>query len=204
MGIYSGTVSFTRYFVEGDSPEPFNDLLLNKLREFAFKEIIEESEIEKSMGWVSVNNMFDTDFSDLNFKKGPFISFTLRVDTRTISPQILNAYLLKEELEYKKETQKERIYKKERDMLKDKVVVKLLKKIPVQPHLYDLCWALDKNILYLFSTSPKICDEFRDFFRKSFSLRLIPISPYTTAEKLINSKEGKEALENIEPKWFIK
>ncbi len=204
MGIFSSSLSFNRYFVVGDYPEDFNDFFLNKLREFAFKEIDEESEREKSIGWVSTDNMFDTGFSDLNFKKGPYISFTFRLDTRTIPPQTLNAYVLKEELEYKKETQKERIYKKERDMLKDKIYDKLLKKIPIQPHLYDLCWVLEKRILYFFSSSPKIGDDFREYFRKSFSLELIPVFPYTLAKKFTNVKEEKGILESIEPKWFIR
>jgi DNA recombination-dependent growth factor C len=204
MGIFSSSLSFNRYFVVGDYPEDFNDFFLNKLREFAFKEIDEEGEIEKSIGWVSIESMIDTDFSDLNFKKGPYLSFTFRLDTRVIPPQIFNAYLLKAELEYKNETQKERIYKKEKDILKDKIYDKLLKKIPVQPHLYDMCWALEKRVLYFFSSSTKVNEEFCEYFKKSFSLKLVPVFPYTLANKFINLKEKEGILENLEPKWAIR
>ena len=96
MGLYSGTASYVRYRVDGEQSCNFKDNVLLQLKECSFRELDELSGRDRSIGWVSAENMASTAFDDLHFAKDPYIAVSLRIDTRRIAPLTLKAALLRE------------------------------------------------------------------------------------------------------------
>jgi hypothetical protein len=104
MGVYSGAASYVHYTVNGDLPANLNEAVLAKLNEFSFQEPDQTIPREKSIGWVSAENMASTFFDDLHFSKGQYLVFSLRIDTRKVPPLAFKATLLREELNFKRST----------------------------------------------------------------------------------------------------
>ncbi|MCX5895781.1 MAG: recombination-associated protein RdgC [Proteobacteria bacterium] len=197
MGLYSGSSSYVRYKVNGEPGENLRETVLAGLKEFSFRELDTLSVKDKSMGWVSAENMASVFFDDLHFAKDPYLAFSLRIDTRRVPPLAMKAALLREEMRYKKSTKKERLSKKEKDTLKEQVSDSLMKKVLPIPVLYDVCWNSATGIVLFFSTNKKAAMEFMDFFSVSFQLMLTPLYPYELACSLIDMKKDKIRLEKL-------
>ena len=196
MGLYTGSASYIRYTVDGELSGSLKEIVLTRLNDCSFKELDQPSGRDKSIGWVSVENMASAFFDDLHFAKDPYVAFSLRIDTRRIAPLTLKAALLREEMHYKKQTNKERLSRKEKDLLKEQVKNSLMKKALPVPVLYDICWNTATGILLFFSTNKKANTEFMDFFMSAFELTLTPLFPYELAQMLGAGKKGKIRIEN--------
>ena len=103
MGLFSGSASYIRYRVTGDVPEAVKPFALEKLQWHAFHEIDPGTLTDKSIGWVSAENMSLTKFDDMHFAKDPYLVFSLRIDTRRIPPIALKAAVLREEITAKEQ-----------------------------------------------------------------------------------------------------
>ncbi len=102
MGFIKGTASYVRFGVEGELPENIWDFIADRVVTFAFKDIDETYE-EDSLGWVSVTNMFDTDFDYASYAAGNFVTLSMRLDERKVSAAIVKKFVQKEEERIKKE-----------------------------------------------------------------------------------------------------
>ena len=87
MGFLSGSASFVRFSVEGELPENALDFIADRVIAFSFRDI-DDTFDEYSIGWVSVLNMFDSQFKYASYAAGDYITLTLRVDERKVSPAI--------------------------------------------------------------------------------------------------------------------
>lgn len=181
MGLYSGSVSYMRYKIDDSVPENIKDFVLEKLKTFSFREIDALSLKDQSIGWVSAENMASTFFDDLHFVKEPYLVFSLRMDERRIPPLAMKAALLREEMKYKRATGKERLSKKDKDMLNEEVRQLLLKKALPIPSLYDVCWNILTGIVLFFVTSKIANETLISFFYRSFNIKLTPLTPYNIA-----------------------
>jgi len=101
MGFIKGTASYVRFGVEGELPENIWDFIADRVVTFAFKDIDETYE-EDSLGWVSVTNMFDTDFDYASYAAGNFVTLSMRLDERKVSAAIVKKFVQKEEERIKK------------------------------------------------------------------------------------------------------
>ena len=82
MGLYTGSASYVRYKVEGELHGSLKETGLLRLKECSFRELDELSGRDRTIGWVSVENMASIFFDDLHFAKDPYIAVSLRIDTR--------------------------------------------------------------------------------------------------------------------------
>ena len=101
MGLLSNSASFVRYSVEGELPPDFLNFAAERIKEHAFHDIDDSFE-ERSVGWVSVMNMFDSEFPYASFEVGDYIVLTLRIDERKVSAAALKKFSRKEEERIKK------------------------------------------------------------------------------------------------------
>ncbi|MCX8044520.1 MAG: recombination-associated protein RdgC [Desulfobacterota bacterium] len=182
MGLYSGSASYVRYTLIDTPPEDIKAFVLKRLKDYSFHEIDPGSLSEKSIGWVSAENMASTAFDDLHFVKEPYFVFSLRIDTRRIPALTMKAVLLREEMKLKKATGKELLKKKEKEDLREQVRQSLIKKSLPVPAVYDVCWNFQRNSILFFSCSTAANDEFTQFFLRSFDLKLMRLVPAALAE----------------------
>ena len=189
MGLISGSGSFTRYWVDVTLSEGFMEDLPKKIARYAFKNLEENSFDERSIGWVNIMDILDNRFRAMEYLKEPFIAMSFRVDKRKIPQTALKQYCQEAEEKIKELEQVEFLPKMVRQEIKEDARNRLLKRaIPVS-NVYDMIWNIQKGMVIFGSINNKLCDEFAEFFLKTFELQLQPIFPYAMACRFLE-KEG--------------
>lgn len=201
MSFLKGTASFVRFSVEGELPENTLDFIADRIIAFSFKDI-DDTYDEYSIGWVSVLNMFDSQFEYASYAAGDYITLTLRIDERKVSPAILKKFVQKEEERVRLEKQLPKLSRSMKVEIKDRIRTELMRKAIPIPATYELCWSLSDSTLLFFSTNKKAQALLEDYFKESFGLLIKQQIPYVTAEQLLD-EEGVAKLERITPDIFV-
>ena len=152
MGLVSGAASFVRFAVEGELPENTLDFIADRVASFSFVDI-DDGYDEYSIGWVSVMNMFDSDFRYASYGVGDYVVLSLRIDERKVSPAILKKFIAKEEERVKREKQIPKVSRSMKVEIKERVRTELIRKSVPVPVVYDLCWNLSEGTVCF---SPRI------------------------------------------------
>ncbi|MBW2216130.1 MAG: recombination-associated protein RdgC, partial [Deltaproteobacteria bacterium] len=181
MGLISGSGSFTRYWVDNSLPQDFMEELPGKIARYAFKSLEENSFEERSIGWVNIMDILDNRFNAMEYLKEPFLAMSFRVDKRKV-PQTALKQCCQEKKKKIMELEKlEFLPKMIRQDIKEDARNRLLKRaIPVS-NAYDMIWNIHNGTLIFGSVNNKLCDEFAEFFLKTFDLHLQPVFPYALA-----------------------
>jgi hypothetical protein len=190
MGLIKGSASFVRFSVEGNLPENTWDFIAERVSLFSFKDI-DDGIDENSLGWVSIFNMFDSEFRYGSYASGNFVTLSLRFDERRVSPAILKKFVQKEEERLKKEKQIPKISRTLQVEIKERIRSELIRKAMPLPSVFDLSWNLPDSTLLFFTTNQKAHTLLEDHFKKTFGLTLIQQVPYNTAEILLDTDEIK-------------
>jgi hypothetical protein len=201
MGFIKGTASYVRFGVEGDLPENIWDFIADRVTAFAFRDI-DETYDEDSLGWVSVTNMFDTEFEYASYAAGNYVTLSMRLDERKISSVIVKKYVQKEEERIKKEKQIPKISRSMRVEIKERIQNELMRKALPVPAVFDLCWNLENSTLIFFSTNKKAQALLEDLFKESFGLNLMQQIPYVCGEHLLE-EDDVERLARISQVSFV-
>ena len=201
MGLLTGSATFVRYTVEGELPDKFWDFAAERIAAFSFRDI-DDSYEERSVGWVSALNMFDSAFEYASYSAGDYIILTLRVDERKISNAALKKFAAKEEERIKKERQVPKLARNQRLEIKDNMKLMLTKRAVPIPAVYDLSWNLSEGTVLFFSTNKKAQELLEEYFKDTFGLQLVLQIPYLTAGHLLD-QAGAERLASITPSIFV-
>jgi recombination associated protein RdgC len=196
MGLLSRTTTFVRYAVEGQLPDNFWDFAAERIAQFSFRDI-DDTFDEYSIGWVAVDNMFDSSFAHASYSVGDYIVLSMRIDERKVSSALLQKYSRKEEERIKREKQVPRLSRNHRLQIKEDIRLQLVKKSLPVPSVYDLCWNLADNTVLFFSTNTKAQSALEDFFKECFGLRIILQVPFLAAAHLLDT-DGLEKLQDLQ------
>lgn len=201
MGFLKGSASFVRFSIVGELPENSLDFIAQRVIAFSFQDI-DDTYDEYSIGWVSVLNMFDSQFAYASYVAGDYITLTLRIDERKVSPAILKKIVQKEEERVRREQQVPKLSRSMKVQIKERVRTELMRKAIPIPSTYELCWSLTDSTLYFFSTNKKAHAILEDFFKESFGLLIRQQIPYTIAEHLLD-EDLLDKLERLSPEIFV-
>ncbi len=178
MGFLSSSVSFIRYEVVGEKDPLLWENIPDILKRDAFVEI-EDSIEEMGAGWVAFENLLDVSWRSSSPYRGEYVVFGLRMDRRKISPAVFKKYCamaLEEFLELEGEKIKY-IPRNRKQEIRENVRMKLLSKTLPVPSLFDVIWKYSEDMLYFSSVNKGVRQVFEELFLKSFSLKLIPLTP---------------------------
>jgi recombination associated protein RdgC len=201
MGFLKGTAGFVRFSVEGDLPENIWDFIAERITAHSFKDIDDTYE-EDSLGWVSVTNMFDTEFEFASYAAGNYVTLSMRMDERKVSGAIVKKFVAKEEERVKKEKEIPKIPRSMRVEIKERIENELMRKALPVPSVFDLCWNLEDSTLLFFSTNQKAQGLLEDLFRETFGLTIMQQIPYVCGEHLLDEEE-MDKLAVITPDFFV-
>jgi hypothetical protein len=201
MSLLSRNATFVRYSVEGELPDKFWEFAAERITQCAFQDI-DDTFDEYSIGWVSIDNMFDSSFAHASYAVGDYIVLSLRIDERKVSKTLLQKFSFKEEERLKKEKQIPRINRSQRVRIKEDVRLQLVKKSLPLPSVYDLCWNLADNTVLFFSISTKAQSVLEDFFKECFGLTIMLQVPYLAAAHLLDVSQ-QERLQELHPDIFV-
>lgn len=204
MGFMSASVGMTRYrIVEQDVPSTFWAEIDDRLRRNAFRDIDASAE-ERSFGWVSFDNMLDADFAHCPPEKGPYLVFTLRLDTRRIPPAVLKKHVtmaMNEAMRTMQEQGKKFLTKEQKAEIRDQVELRLRARTLPIPACFDVVWDTNRQLIYIASTQAKLTELFEELFTHTFGLHLEPLTPYFMALNLLGPDRRAE-LDAFEPTVF--
>ena len=202
MGILSSAASVTRYKVEGKIETGVMETVIKGLRKNAVREIDDDA-ADKSVGWTSFEHPFQPTFEVSSFVFGNLFVFSLRIDRKSIPPKLLKKHITRETTEHLAKTKQRFLSKDEKQALKDKVVMDLAIRLPSIPHVYDLIWDYENAGVSFFSNLRAANEELESLFKKSFTLSLIRIFPYTAADLMSGlSDHDRDVLIGLSPTHF--
>lgn len=182
-------------------PDNFWDFVGDRISKHAFRDI-DDNYDERSIGWVSCLNMFDSEFISAPYAVEDHVFLALRVDERKVPAAGLKKFTMKEEERIKRERQIPKLSRDHRNEIKESVRVMLMKRAIPLPSVYDLVWNLADNTVLFFSTSQKAIGELEEFFKESFDLHLVMQIPYITAGYLLEPNLAAK-LEFLAPEILI-
>lgn len=193
MGVYTGAIRFRRYEVEGKLPPDWKNVFETRIRAHAFEPFGDADVREEAVGWVAVDDLFDTDLHPLRWLVGNTISLTLRSDVRRVPAVLLKYECRKMEAEWKEREQRERLSRPERDEIKTLVTRRLSTRALPSIRGIDFHWDFDRSEVLFFSSAEKPCESFRELFEKTFELKLNPVFPYSLALKALGDDRAAAA-----------
>ena len=177
MGLLKGTLTFSRYHVTGNRPANFSTFIDERLKKYAFRESAAQGD-ENNLGWTSLENILDTDFNSEGYALGDYLLFSLRIDRKMIPASLLKVRLLEGEKKLRAESGGKRIYREQREMLKEQIRAGLLENSHPVPAFHGVCWSVSKSMLFFSSLTEKNAEEFQDLFKRSFGLTVYPFVPW--------------------------
>ena len=200
MGIYAKTLSCTRYFVRGEMPPDFLTWVDERLQFNLFREI-DDTNDEKAVGWVELDNLLQTSFEGGPAHKGEYLAFSLRIDTRKVPAAVFRKQFLLAEQTVRQQQKFRRLSRHQKLELKKTVMTDLLRRQMPQPALFDIVWHPSQQRLWLFATSPKVRETFETLFRETFEMDIFLLFPYTLAQDVLDPA-AQDRLEMVEPAVF--
>jgi DNA recombination-dependent growth factor C len=194
---------FTRYRLTDPVPDGLWAEIPKRLKDNAFRDIDATAD-ERSFGWVSLDDWLDPEFAAAPPEKGQYLAFTLRLDTRRVSPAVFKKHLqiaVNEYLSGIDDPAKRFVSKGRKQELKEQVALRLrARSLPV-PAVFDVVWNTASGVILLATTNAKIRSLFEDHFLATFELNLEPQTPFFLASRLLG-EEAVSRLENLEPTNF--
>lgn len=204
MGILSASTGLTRYRVADDVGDDILADFSRRLQRFAFVDI-DQSVEERSFGWVCFDDLLDVQWHAGIPEKGPYLAFSLRLDTRRIPPAVYKKHWLLA-LKHKRmelaEQGKKFLTKDQKMELRERVRQQLLSRCLPIPAVFDAVWSVRDNRVYLATTNAKIRTLFEDMFVRTFELELEPLTPVTLALELLGLA-SKHRLEEYDGAVFV-
>jgi DNA recombination-dependent growth factor C len=202
MGLLSGSVSISRYRIEGIEPENLVDMVKENLKKNRFPEIEDET-TEFISGWTSFSNSFSADFENHKFQIMNYFIFSLRIDKKSVPSKAVKKHVAIESSKKLAESDKSFLTKSEKKEIKENVIEMLMSRIPSKPDIYDLVWDIEKREVWFFTGLKAACEELEALFSKSFGLRLVRLFPYSLAEMCCDlTPDEKDAFLKLTPTSF--
>jgi DNA recombination-dependent growth factor C len=198
MPLLSGAISARRYRVVADYAETgFRDKLLERLSEDAFREPLTAAKGGENYGWVTLENLCDTDFAPNKVLFNQYMSFSLRIDNKRLPGKLVKALLDLRIRAWLAETGRERAPGPVKKEMLEQIELELYPRQLPAVAVHDICWDLTNQVVWFFSNSNKANELFRTLFAKSFLAETRPIGPLQLIAHSDRAGEWVPALDRI-------
>ena len=157
----------------------------------------DEEELERS-GWVKIDEPMETSLAYDDVFYNEFIVLGFRTDKWKLPTSQLKARLKEAETVYLTKKGRERLTRREKGELKLLVAKKLRRESAPATQVVDVVWSLNEGVVRFFSHATKPAAAMEALFAKTFGLRLVPESPYTTATHIGLDKTQIAAWQDME------
>lgn len=187
MGFLSASTGLTRYRLSDEvGDDVLSDVQL-RLKRFAFVDIDQSME-ERSFGWVCFDDLLDAQWVAAGPEKGPYLAFSLRLDTRRVPPAVFKKHwmiALRERMAQLGQEGKKFLSKDQKTELRDQVRQRLLMRSLPIPAVFDVVWSVRDNRVYLATTNTKVRALFEELFTQTFEAGLEPLTPVVLGLELL-------------------
>jgi hypothetical protein len=202
LGARGGTLTFTRFFTQGALPKDLRRKFLEAAKLRVFEPLKPEDEALEATGWCVMERPFDLELDSAKMFHDSFVLLGFRVDRYRIPGALLKSQISDEEQRQLARGKKTKLSRNEKLELKDRVVMRLRKKVIPTSKAIDLCFHLDSGVVLFFGHSKRMILDFMALFEKTFGLALLEDSPHAAAARAELPRELERALKQIEPLSF--
>ncbi|MDR2891832.1 MAG: recombination-associated protein RdgC [Deltaproteobacteria bacterium] len=206
MSFLKNSTSFTRFKINEEAPASLWPQILDKLRQYSFKDIDDLPE-ERAWGWAAFEDMLDVEWKRVSPQKGgEYLAFTLRLETRRVPAAVIKKHVglaLKKEEEQIRQQNKTFVSRERKKEIKELVLFQLNKRFLPIPAEFQVIWNTQSGEIWFASTQAKILDLFQEFFTLSFDLRLDQLTPYGLAADFLSEAETAK-LDGLQATTFYK
>ncbi len=198
MGIIKGSLTLTRYQVRGDLPAETASWLDERIKRHKFRDIEEGTE-ELAAGWVSPHDFLDTEFAFASWSLDPFVMLGLRVDRRRLPAALVRKYARLEMQRARRASETGRLGRSQREELKERARLDLLRRLPPETALFDVCWDTAGHRVLLGSATGWVREVFEELFTRCFELRILAQTPWELVSRLAAGDQARRQLEGLSP-----
>lgn len=199
MSALSGSLTYSRFFVDTKPPKDFRERYMRAIRHRVMQPLRPDEEDLQRTGFCSIGDPYELELSTNNVIYESFINLGVRTDRWVFPSSLVKARVREAEAVYLEKKGRQRLSRHERTELKQAVQHKLKQKLTPQIRAVDLSWSLDEQLVRYFSHSAKSIETMLELFEKAFHIKLIPESPYTLAARSGEVKDLGKHWDNLEP-----
>lgn len=198
MPALRGSLTYARYFVDGELPDDFRERFLKSVRLRSMKPLEPDDEELERSGWAKLGEPYvvDLGYEDVFFNE--YVNLAFRTDRWVIPGPVLRTRVKEAEAAYLAKKGRERLSKKEKQELKLLVTKKLRRTMTPATRAVDLSWSIGEGVVRFFSHAAKPGGVMMELFKKTFGLDLVPESPYTLAARIGLDKAEERAFHDLE------
>lgn len=205
MGFLARSVSFCRYRAGDRLPPDYRENFLKRIQQFAFRSLDERPYADRSAGWVKLQDVYDSAFTESDVFKDPYLVLALRVDVKSVSPKILTHYCRQAEDQIRVQEERAHISKERRREIREAVHAQLMQRALPRTASYDMVWNLDSGNIYFSSVQTRTGDDFSELFLKTFELGLTLVFPFTLATQTFEKRRWDPTeVEHLPPLQLVK
>ena len=203
MSARRGSLTLTRLFVRGKPPTDIRKPFLAAIRLRAFQPLDPDGEASESSGWCVLDRPFDLEFESDKVFEDRFVLLGFRTDRFRVPPAMVRAQLADEQARLLSRLNRDRLSRNERLELKDKIVLRLRKKLAPATRSTDVVWDVDGGVVLFFSHSRRGIADFTAHFERTFKLELEEDSPYLAAVRADLPRALLRELDRVEPSRIL-
>jgi hypothetical protein len=198
MPALKGSLTYARFFVEGEPPKDFRERFMRAIRLRAMQPLQADDDAAERSGWCAIGEPFDVDLHYEGVFYNNFVNLGFRTDRWVIPGSLLRTRVREAESAYLLKRGRERLSRREKAEIKELVARKLRKQFVPSTRALDLSWSLEDGVVRFFSQSARPTATMLELFTKTFGLKLVPEAPYTLASRLGLSKADEQVWIGLE------
>jgi recombination associated protein RdgC len=203
VGLFSGSLSYTRHFIDGEIAADFPRNALKEIQKRALRPLVPEDEDLLRTGWCMAGDPSTLEFEHNDVFFNEFVNLGLRIDRWVVPGPLLRAKVKEAEVAFLAKKGRDRLTRIEKKELKELTAKRLRRQLTPASKATDLSWSLGEGCVRLFSHSPGVAAHLADLFYKTFNLKLVPEAPYTLAARLGLSKNEETAWTQFDTPVFV-
>ena len=207
MGFDSGSISFTRYAILGNTPKLPDEAMLEKFAANALRPTDIGVPEDVEWGWVGPRHIFDGRFDFEHCVFNDCIHIGLRVDTNKVPGEVKSAYTTIEEEAAAASNPSGFISKAQKREVKDVVGRKLDEDLRSgkfrRSKLIPLLWDVPANVLYG-PASVSVREKMQELFSRTFELELQPLTSGHIGLRELEKRAKRREYEDLMPTRFAK
>lgn len=198
MPALKGSLTYSRFFVEGTLPDDFREKFMRSIRLRAMKPLEPDDEDLERSGWAKLAEPMTTEltYDDVFFNE--YVALSFRTDKWQFPGAVVKARMREAETTYLEKKGQTRLSRTQKSELKLLVLKRLRRSMSPATRAVDLSWSLHEGIVRFFSHATKPGAAMSELFQKSFGLKLVPESPYTLAARLGLDGDEESAWNELE------
>ena len=143
----------------------------------------DDDDLERS-GWARIAEPMTTEltYDDVFFNE--YVALSYRTDKWQFPGAVMKARLREAEAAYLEKKGQTKLSRSQKNELKLLVAKRMRRTMAPATRSVDLSWSLNEGVVRFFSHAPKPGAVMSELFFKTFGVKLVPESPYTTATRI--------------------